>query len=258
MFIGMIGTREWVVEADQPVEKKITIVSADGKSDLLTTMRTVGEALEELGIPFDSDDKLSCKINDSVKDGMIIYLKKIEVKEIKEINYINFEILRTFSREQRHGSKSTVQEGIRGEKEVTYKVTLENGKVVSKIPLNSKIIKESKPCVVSIGSRGQYTSRGQTYRTKNVLTMKASAYDSESFRGKKTSMGLNPVYSMAAVDPKVIPLGSKLYIEGYGYAIAGDTGGAIKGNRIDLCFPTKKEALKFGRKTVKVHVLSRL
>ena len=58
-----------------------------------------------------------------------------------------------------------------------------------------------------------------------------------------------------AVDPKVIALGAKLYIEGYGYAIAGDRGRAIKGNRIDLGFATVREALNFGRKSVIVHVL---
>lgn len=258
MMLGIAFTRESVVEADQPIEKKIAIVTADGKRDVSTTMGTVGEALEELGISFDSNDKISHKPGAAVKNGMIIFIKKVDVKEVKEINYINFETLRTFSRDQRHGSKTTVQEGVKGEKEVTYKVTFENGKQVSKIPLSSNLIKEPKPCVVSIGSRGQYTSRGETYKTSNVISMKASAYDSESFRGRKTSLGLNPVYSMAAVDPRVIPLGSKLYIEGYGYAIAGDTGGAIKGNRIDLCFATKREALQFGRRTVKVHVLKRL
>jgi 3D (Asp-Asp-Asp) domain-containing protein len=53
----------------------------------------------------------------------------------------------------------------------------------------------------------------------------------------------------------VIKLGTYVYVEGYGFAIAADTGGAIKGNRIDLCFNSRREALNFGRKTVKVHIL---
>ncbi|TLS34933.1 peptidoglycan-binding protein [Pseudalkalibacillus caeni] len=66
----------------------------------------------------------------------------------------------------------------------------------------------------------------------------------------------NPDAKVIAVDPDVIPLGSKVYVEGYGYAIAGDTGGAINGNRIDIFIPNKQDALDFGRRTVKVKVLN--
>ena len=58
-----------------------------------------------------------------------------------------------------------------------------------------------------------------------------------------------------AVDPNVIPLGSKVYVEGYGYAIAGDIGGAIKGNRIDIHVPTKQEAYNWGVREVKVTIV---
>ena len=61
---------------------------------------------------------------------------------------------------------------------------------------------------------------------------------------------------MIAVDPSVIPLGSKVWVEGYGNAIAGDTGGAIKGNKIDLFMANKSDALSFGRKQVKVRILN--
>jgi 3D (Asp-Asp-Asp) domain-containing protein len=58
-----------------------------------------------------------------------------------------------------------------------------------------------------------------------------------------------------AVDPRVIRLGSRLFIEGYGAAIAADTGGAIRGNRIDLCMDSLRSAINFGRQPVKVYVL---
>ena len=66
----------------------------------------------------------------------------------------------------------------------------------------------------------------------------------------------NPGLKVIAVDPNVIPLGSKVWVEGYGYAVAGDTGGAIKGNKIDLFMPDKSDALAFGRKQVKVKILN--
>ncbi len=75
-----------------------------------------------------------------------------------------------------------------------------------------------------------------------------------------TAIGINlrenPNQKVIAVDPNVIPLGSKVWVEGYGEAIAGDTGGAIKGNKIDVFIPSKEEALKWGIKKVKIKVLS--
>ncbi|MFP7300360.1 LysM peptidoglycan-binding domain-containing protein [Neobacillus niacini] len=65
----------------------------------------------------------------------------------------------------------------------------------------------------------------------------------------------NPNQKVISVDPSVIPLGSKVYVEGYGEAIAGDTGGAIKGNKIDIFIPSKQDAINFGRQQVKVTIL---
>ena len=73
----------------------------------------------------------------------------------------------------------------------------------------------------------------------------------------KTGINLkkNAHLKVIAVDPNVIPLGTKVHVEGYGYAVAGDIGSAIKGNKIDVFIPTKNEAYKWDRKQVKVQVL---
>ncbi|MDV2888372.1 3D domain-containing protein, partial [Alkalihalophilus pseudofirmus] len=65
----------------------------------------------------------------------------------------------------------------------------------------------------------------------------------------------NPNLKVISVDPKVIKLGTKVYVQGYGYAVAGDTGGAMRGKKIDVFFPSKTKALQWGRKTVKVQIL---
>lgn len=65
----------------------------------------------------------------------------------------------------------------------------------------------------------------------------------------------NPNKKVIAVDPSVIPLGTRVHVEGYGEAVAGDTGGAIQGNKVDLHFPTKEEAIQFGRQTVTVTII---
>ncbi|WP_432357987.1 3D domain-containing protein [Sporosarcina sp. UB5] len=92
------------------------------------------------------------------------------------------------------------------------------------------------------------------------FTVSASAYTANcNGCSGITSTGINlkrnPDVKVIAVDPDVIPLGTKVYVEGYGYAIAGDTGGAIKGNKIDVFFPSKSDAYKWGRKQVKIKIL---
>ena len=65
----------------------------------------------------------------------------------------------------------------------------------------------------------------------------------------------NPNAKVIAVDPSVIPLGSKVYVEGYGYAVAADKGGAIKGHKIDVFFPSTSDAYRWGVKKVKVRII---
>jgi len=89
-----------------------------------------------------------------------------------------------------------------------------------------------------------------------VMTMEATAYlPSDGGGAGITATGIPATYGVAAVDPAVIPLGSRLYIPGYGEAIAADTGGAIYGYRIDLCMESYSEAMNFGRRDVTVYVL---
>jgi len=96
-------------------------------------------------------------------------------------------------------------------------------------------------------------------RGAKTLTMVATGYCpcakcNWPYVGQPSYLGYPLGRGIVAVDPNVIPMGSKLYIEGYGEGIAADQGGAIKGNRIDLCFDTHQEALNWGIRTVKVIV----
>lgn len=91
---------------------------------------------------------------------------------------------------------------------------------------------------------------------RKMLSMQATAYTSQDPGcGSLTKREHYLRKGLVAVDPKTIPLGTRLYIEGYGYAIADDIGSAIKGNKIDLAYESRSEAFKFGRKTVSVLVL---
>ncbi|MGN7193558.1 cell wall-binding protein EntB [Bacillus mycoides] len=114
-------------------------------------------------------------------------------------------------------------------------------------------------------TKTQDVSKNNTQSAKRELTVVATAYTADpsengTYGGRVlTAMGhdltANPNMRIIAVDPKVIPLGSKVWVEGYGEAIAGDTGSAIKGNRIDVLMGSKSKAMNWGRQTVKVKVL---
>ncbi|ABG86064.1 3D domain-containing protein [Clostridium perfringens] len=106
-------------------------------------------------------------------------------------------------------------------------------------------------------SNNSYSQPSSDGKYKKTLSMEATAYSG----GTLTAMGLKPVrdpggISTIAVDPSVIPLGSKVYIPGYGYAIASDTGGVIKGNIIDLYMNSHDECTSWGRRQVTLHIVA--
>ncbi|MDI7742541.1 LysM peptidoglycan-binding domain-containing protein [Lysinibacillus fusiformis] len=113
---------------------------------------------------------------------------------------------------------------------------------------------------VSTESAQEESAKTSSSTDLKVLTMEATAYTAscEGCSGI-TSTGINlienPDAKVISVDPTVIPLGSKVFVEGYGEAIAGDTGSGIKGNKIDVFISSKEEAIKFGVKQLKVTIL---
>lgn len=128
---------------------------------------------------------------------------------------------------------------------------------------DGKVGSQTRQALANYKSDYTTPSRGEgdiPTRYVKALTMKATAYCpcskcNHPYTGQPSAIGLPLKKGIAAVDPQVIKLGTRLYVEGYGDAIAADTGGNIKGNRIDLCFNTHSEALKWGIQNVKVYVL---
>ncbi len=181
---------------------------------------------------------------------------KVEVREKTITPVIRYE----FSRTVGSGRLVKAQEGQPGSVRQTYRIKYRNGKPVEKELLKEERT-EAEPTLFLMG-RGGYGASRSSYGRAKVMTMNATAYDpSPETIGPgatgRTKMGLWATYGHVAVDPRVIPLGSMVFVEGYGFAIASDIGSAIKGNRIDLCYDDRGTALNFGRRQVKVHVFSR-
>jgi 3D (Asp-Asp-Asp) domain-containing protein len=158
----------------------------------------------------------------------------------------------------------TVKEGPSGQdgvRERTVKVYYQKGNEVKSEIVSDQVAKEPVDHVTLCGIRTRdaraLPSRSGSYDRIRELDMIATGYAPWEGSGScRCATGMRAGYGVVAVDPRVIPLHSRLYIEGYGYAIAGDTGGAIKHNRIDLGHNTYREAEDVGRRRVHVYVLS--
>lgn len=175
------------------------------------------------------------------------------ISESKPIPYkIRYEVSRTVGR----GRIVLKQSGKKGELITYYRVANVSGKSVRQKVRTERV--EPLDEIHLIGHMGYASSRGH-YDRGRVLMMEATAYDPSAGRGSRatgrTKMGIRARYGVVAVDPRVIPLGTMVYVEGYGIAYACDIGSAIKGNKIDICLNTNAECIRFGRRMVRVHIL---
>lgn len=176
-----------------------------------------------------------------------------------ETRAVPYEVKYVFDRDMRAGTVKKVRPGTEGKVVRTYAEVSLSDRAVERRVIKEEV-KDASPAVFLMGKpNSRAVSRG-TYTRAKVLQMESTAYiPSAGFKKPtyRTRTGTRAEYGVIAVDPKVIPLGTLMYIEGYGFGIAEDTGGRIKGNIIDVCLPTRAEALKWGRRTVTVHVFKK-
>lgn len=260
-------------------------LTADGAVQFLNVSKaTVGEALEEIGVTLSEEDIVTPDVSAAVTDGMSVNIDRISTKEITEAVSVDFETKRVSDSSLQKGVTKVSQKGEKGEKSVKYSVTVKNGEEISREYISEEIVKNPIDEIIKVGTKkvsakktsntakstassatAKNNEKGFSYSRK--ITARATAYDSslsENGGNSKTAYGMTPKYGVVAVDPRVIPLGTRLYIESsdggkswvYGYCIAGDTGGAINGNKVDLCFESKAECRSFGVRTATVYVLN--
>lgn len=167
-----------------------------------------------------------------------------------------------FSASLAPGARMVVRKGSPSITVVTERVTLWNNVVVDRQALSRVVVQSARPSmIVAAPPRSIAEAMAVTgvHHLVAVYAMVATAYTADSAQFEptgRTATGMPARYGVVAVDPRVIRLGSRLFIPGYGTAIAADTGGAIVGNRIDLCMDSYRSALNWGRQPVKVYVLA--
>ncbi|BBK75067.1 MULTISPECIES: 3D domain-containing protein [Clostridium] len=236
---------------------QLEVQSADGTIGEM--LKNEEEALQEYGIKFNEDiDEVSPSLDSQIEDNMRVQIVNVEKKELVQNEPINFETIVEKDESLDKSVSKVKSEGVNGEKEVTYEVVYRDGVETSRNVTSTKTITEPKNEIVIKGTGQVYASRGgESINYKEKLNCVATAYSGD----RTTATGRSPVrnpggMSTIAVDPSFIPLGSKVYVEGYGYAIAADTGGAIKGNIIDLFLNSSSECWSWGRRPVTVLVVA--
>lgn len=223
----------------------------------------VAMMLKEQKIVLSATDKVSPSIETRLSKDMKVIITRVTTKIIKQTISTDFKTVIQNDSSTLKSKSRISQNGVAGQKSVTYNVTYYDGKEVSKKVVSENVIKAPKNKIIVQGTLKAITfSRGGSSITSDdVLSVKSTAYwavnglnNTYTASGKKAVRNPNG-YSTIAVDPKIIPMGTKVYVEGYGYAIAADKGSGIKGKFIDVFFNTRAEALNWGVKYIKVQII---
>ena len=258
---------------DLTVKRRQTIhVQADGQ---VRTVETYGEpvsqVLKTLGVTLDSDDKVSVPLNAPTQTGMNIVVTRVTTETVTYQEAIPAGEQVFHNNVLQPGQETVLEEGADGLQTVTAAVTYEDGVEVSRAVTNTTVVTEAQKRIVIRGEEEAamptdaegnaiVTAGGEALEYERVTDGKPTADNCPGYVGH-TASGTVAEVGKVAVDPKVIPLGSKLYIVSqdgqyvYGYCSAEDTGGLIKGNKVDLYFSTWDECIQFGYRPVTIYVV---
>ena len=263
------------------VSRRVRItVKADGKTQAYEVpAERVEAALKHCGVKLGEDDRLNVKRTDRVAEGMAIVIQRVRVEEKEELQELDFPTRYEYDDTLFAGEEETETAGEKGQKRIVYKVTYVDGVEESREVASQEVVKEPVGQVIRTGTRQQVTQPGftpggssaggvgtftdnfgNTVSYARKLVGPCTAY---SVPGGTTSIGLKAEYGIIAVDPSIIPYGTRLYVASadgsvvYGYGVAGDTGGALLDGTViaDLCYNTIEECSYIGRREMVVYIL---
>lgn len=247
---------------DIAIEKafQLTLNNGGKKEKVWTTSTTVADFLAGQGITLQPLDRVEPTLDTSVKENAVVNVVRIEkVTDVVE-EPISFAVVKKKDAKLPKGKEKIISTGQKGLVTKEYEVVLENGKEVSRKLINKNYIKDKRDQIVAVGTKVNKVQVSRGAETGEEYYVSSTAYTANcNGCSGVTATGINlhqnPNIKVIAVDPRVIPLGTKVYVEGYGYAVAADTGSAVKGYKIDVFFSTKAEAYRWGRRTIKIKIL---
>jgi len=254
------------------IKRAFPIVLIDGgRMDIINTLGPrVGDVLENEGICLSQKDRIEPGLQTMVARGDGICITRVREETVQRSEPIDHttEIRRNpnFGKDE----SLILQEGACGEKLATYMVTYENGIKVEEEKLAEIIVSDPVDEIIEKGDGSLVVASRGDLRYKESMIMTSTAYDlSVESCGKTpdhpeygiTYSGTRAKRGTVAVDPKVIPLGTRLYIESldgsadYGFAVAEDTGSAVKGKIVDLFMESESDVAAYGKRKVRVYII---
>ena len=260
---------ETIKNGDEIVIKRpfnITLKVNSESTPIVTNKTTVGDIINEYSSLIGEEYELE-NVTESTRlyNNLVIKVHVVTDEIITTTEEIPFETKKVENPEMEEGTEKVTQEGKNGVLQITKKQYYYKGKVQKLEEVGREVIEEPVDKIIEVGTKKKEepkqataeaagTIDGMTF--KKAINMVSTAYTPyDSGCTGVTASGMAASKGVAAVDTSVIPFGTKLYIPGYGIAIAADTGGAINGNRIDLCYNTLSEAYGWGRRNVTVYIL---
>jgi len=241
-------------------------VSVDGTSQALRTpAATVGELLARQGVAFDRHDRVRPAPGTAIGTDTVVTVQHVEAWTELVRRAVPPATVKRWAFDLGGGRSHVVDAGRAGLRETAYEVRrTADRRGIIRTALVSRVIRAPRARIVAEGI-GEYTAlsalaqrsiEGTLRLAGAAMSMVATAYSAECGGcSGMTAIGRPAGRGIIAVDPRVIPLGTHVFIPGYGTAIAGDTGGAIHGNRIDLGFNSNAAAYQFGRRSVTVYLI---
>jgi 3D (Asp-Asp-Asp) domain-containing protein len=253
--IQQSGTQEQTAATRLP---QIVVLVDSGAIGLSTSAPTVGEALDLVGVELGPLDRTNPSPDQAVTDGLQIRVTRVSRCEAVEESAIPSRTVVLAEPDMPAGFTKILSHGSDGLVRRIWRVWEKDGEETSRSLVSEETLAEATDTVVLRGTYGAPT-RGGNWRRPLVMT--ATAYDPGPrscgrYADGYTATGAKAQKGVVAVDDRVIPMGARLYIPGYGFAVAADRGSAIKGMKIDLCYNTYSEAIQFGRRKVKVYLLN--
>ena len=252
VFILAIGCG--TASAYSKTNMQSVVINIDGTPRMVSTDKeTVGELLDDLKNTIDTEYFLEdAKESDPIEAMMTLSLTSVTEKIVATTESIPYETVERVNSSLASGESRVVQEGEDGQMSVISKEIYHGSELVDTKFVEKKVLTAATDQIIEVGP--QNVINGMTY--SKVISAKVTAYTPyDTGCNGITATGSKAGYGVVAVDPSIIPLGSQVYVPGYGVAIAADTGGAIKGNRIDVCYASKSEAYNWGVRNVSVYVL---
>jgi 3D (Asp-Asp-Asp) domain-containing protein len=256
--LGAAAASQWSLpRVDSP---QVTVI-ADGETrEFPTSAATVAHLLDALQITLAPLDRTDPPLHSPITDGTQVRVTRVTCRDVTEEIPLPARTIVLGDPDRPFGSATVLAHGQDGLVRRVWRTWEKDGEITSQTALSAEMVSEPRDTVVLRGIRGLSGRAGYWRNWRAPLDMEATAYEPGPrscgrFATGYTATGIKAEKGVVAVDERVIPLGTRLYIPGYGFALAADRGGAIKGMRIDLCFATYDEAIRFGRRRLKVYRL---